>query len=1264
LEQRSKSLLNSIETSFKTSEKFTTKITKIDSIPKNKYQFEEQSEFTPESSYFNENIAETDSINYDCFEGSSASIESISFDDDVVKLLNSKEGQNILTEVNSDFGDVYLSANADTEKIGTLFSENRNIDRYGDVSTKLLEKLHDVSYFSIAFHSVELTDSRLNFSAVWVEYTFPGFIGQQPQGRFRTKIIQQPKSRNGKSELSIILKHSINIPIKFNKKTIHEWSNNKSGFAEFKVIGILSQKQNILPSRSSKLSNNASGLWSAIGRIQCVDLFVANKFNWSGDIALFTTYNMVSNNQTDIEGGISITISLCPDMQIPNMTPIQLVSNAREHQPNYKSPPYLYFHLGKSRALSIPNISFSNSKSILLYLRAKLFSSNSIETPPISYIHRSLDVNDEMDFNFGHTAPLALTDEFINKYGRSPIIIEVHTLISLNDSNQQKLLGLIRLPFDQIISAMISTKSEIYNLHNLQIPDTEYVIIDPFTGQSRGWIHGFLSVGTFEQIKALRESFQALENIPNIVLHDALPKEEHKKKDIAIKSINESKSTIFVTIHRACGLLGLLKQFISRSEDDMITVLNLAKESGVNSYVQLDLFPPDIEDLTTIETPAVVCSFTPLFDYQADIIFTGLNTRTIIWMQRGGYAEGKIFHHIPSDISPNNHSQSCLLGSFLIPLDILLKTGNGVYRQWFPIYSLKSDEECHAAIEISLKFEDEDLKELDLIDNLGSSSSTILNIFVHLRNATFDSNGFNKGTDLYVKWKILDHDVMDWQIAHFNELSLKTPNCFISNTKYIENIELTIADPILKLIANRGVIEFQAFIKSQYEKSDSYIGSIFIDMSQLFTATKSFHRSRSSSIQPTVMCTKQFINPSSKDLHNSSIEIEIKMEFKQSLRPNSPKKSLNTFPNHAISQDQPLHIHHLSKSPQSLVETIDIHVEVNKAMSLPLVIDPFKSKMVSPFAKPSLINNSPPNTFVTFPSCILRSSFSGSRVFQSEIVSTNIAPSWNFKELIKVPRTLKCLKELKAESKIVFSVWNSIDYSGEKIRDDVLDYQLGIGSNSNQLLGAATVHVAPLFAGLYEIHGWYPILNRNGEQRGQLMVRLRPSEHLGFILRRLSGNLSNSAFNESMKETNDDIFKIVSLPGSHKGLESDDFNPVRSISEAMHELDLLNSKMIEQLAATEAVKFSVNSVEPTTSQQILKDDHVLTEYILPEIEISEPIEPPFNLEELLPSPVKIIDSNQVRKEEELHMYELYPRESHISQQNFENKRQVLFIFTL
>lgn len=1187
-------------------------------------------------------------------------LESIS-DGQVAEILNSKGGIELLNTM--------AHSNYDPESSEVINDEKAIPMVRSPFAKSIMEIIPSICSFRVVFETVELY-KKSKFDSIWIEYTFPGYNGDEPQGRFKTKAIQKIEKENTSN---IKVKHSVTIPIFFEANSNSQWGESS---VEFKIIFIKSSSGTKL----SKLliENEGQVLY---GRMRLNDIFVAPKMHWDGDIALYS--NKKSKN-CDIEGSLILSIDAL--FESDGGKPIDGVQNTEEDSMwiSISSPSYLYFHLGRVRALSITESPLVKACT-LLYLKIRLFSSsNMIETPPITYINpfnaNTGIISDTSDFNYGHTTPLALTKEFLEKSGKAPIIVEVYTLQP--SLNNERLLGLIRLPFNQLIEAMISNfrNSSRGITDNLQIPDTEYVIKDPFTGESKGWVHGFMSIGSWEQVEILRRNFQH-DSIPELVAKLVSPKKLPRL--VRSKSPLRAESVIQVTIHGVCGLLGLLSQYSNHCDIDLLPALDYAKDLGTNTLIKLILFPHEGvgDEQETIVTPMIAASFVPRFENTIEITIQGLDTDLIIWMKNGGCAEGQVWHRIPNHLSHSLVGQSCLLGTFQIPLASILTRKHGITKEWFSILDSPNGIKSRAAVEVSLAFKHG--HELGQIQNhlYGSCVYEKLNLNIRIENLKMQMNESSGENQVYVKWQPIPGE-SDWEYSDSKTLLYNETTGFLNASElYNGTMELEISSSLLESM-NEHSLEFQVWFEND-NQSNYYIGSAFVSISELFTGSKIFQRSRSSSLRrPSLEGTFQLINPESADLGSSFVDIKLQMElmrppnvFKKSIRSLKKKESSSKFeqpgdlPLHIDQLELPLHIDQLeSTSPKAkaethkgivsmpIVDSIFIYISVEKAMNLPLVEDPLATSMTSPFVRPDIIRTSPPNTFVTFGSGILKKDLT-TRYFQSRVIPSETRPSWDFKESLQISRSHEDLTEIKMSYGLVFSVWHATDPLIKKWGDGEIMEPTRIPSDMRILLGTVTVSFAPLFAGLYEIHGWYPILGNDGSTQGQLMVQIRPAEHLGFTCRRLSElNGHNDEHNElhnigpmeppqtlsdflkaPIKEPDDGAFKGSLDTWIWKGAKTNQASPVcqdnlftvflpnRSISETMHELDLLNTRMMERLgkktqsdidesliikmAAGKAGESQIGSShrfqikEPDTKAEtnsVLENDSVISETFKPE----------------------------------------------------------------
>nr|KAJ3409005.1 hypothetical protein HK105_003121 [Polyrhizophydium stewartii] len=249
--------------------------------------------------------------------------------------------------------------------------------------------------------------------------------------------------------------------------------------------------------------------------------------------------------------------------------------------------------------------------------------------------------------------------------------------------------------------------------------------------------------------------------------------------------------------------------------------------------------------------------------------------------------------------------------------------------------------------------------------------------------------------------------------------------------------------------------------------------------------------------------------------------------------------------------------------------------------------DPFADSMVSPFVRNSETQKIPPNSFVTFSwiaesarthrssapdvadpnfsfqtdtSCgdagDMGGASSRAQVFRSRVVGAQTSPSWHFQTSIAAPRTEQSLRTLKSDGHIDFCVYHVPKLNVAR------DGQSGIAIGPNtkkDLVGVARVPFRPLFGGVSEIHGWYPVKDVDGSARGQLLVRIFPSENLVMALKELGSQdpIAQPAAHASVA-----IAPVLLGKTNHvRSKASSD----KSLSEAVFELDQLRASMQARL---------------------------------------------------------------------------------------------------
>ena len=189
-----------------------------------------------------------------------------------------------------------------------------------------------------------------------------------------------------------------------------------------------------------------------------------------------------------------------------------------------------------------------------------------------------------------------------------------------------------------------------------------------------------------------------------------------------------------------------------------------------------------------------------------------------------------------------------------------------------------------------------------------------------------------------------------------------------------------------------------------------------------------------------------------------------------------------------------------SVAPALASVSIPIHITIEKAMNLPLVSDPLGTSFPSPFVRSSdSFTSTLPNAFITLSTPLKYFKITNPTDVVSNIQYNQTNPIWNF----QINMTLQLEKGSSAQlrdlrkplSAFRFKVWHTPVDS----EDDHSPAPLP--SDEDECLGICQVSLDPLFSGMTEIHGWYPIQDTDGINKGQLMVRICPTQDLGMLLR-------------------------------------------------------------------------------------------------------------------------------------------------------------------
>jgi hypothetical protein len=303
-----------------------------------------------------------------------------------------------------------------------------------------------------------------------------------------------------------------------------------------------------------------------------------------------------------------------------------------------------------------------------------------------------------------------------------------------------------------------------------------------------------------------------------------------------------------------------------------------------------------------------------------------------------------------------------------------------------------------------------------------------------------------------------------------------------------------------------------------------------------------------------------------------------------------PQQAVKTIPAPSVPVVQPS----TSAPPQAKPAEVPLHVSIERAIQLPLVVDPLSMTMSSPFVDEGESQLASPNPFVTFswtsketlPS---KDKKSVSILYRTHIVPYQTSPSWNFHSTAYLHRTLEALRHLKCvQGAVEFTVWHSPNLKkAVGLLSSALPPPAGVADvdlSTCEKLGIANVDISPLFAGSKNVHGWYPVMN-GSSQKGQLLVKIEPAENLASVIMDLTGpasimGITDASFSKEKSNASSDI--LLPLP-SKSGDNSASFSGAPPMAIALanksgSEADVSRSSLFA--AAITAAK------EATTGQNV------------------------------------------------------------------------------
>ncbi|KAJ1342132.1 hypothetical protein BSLG_003311 [Batrachochytrium salamandrivorans] len=1068
---------------------------------------------------------------------SNESLERVLNDDFVIEALKTEAGKRLLdkrstTGVNLGEEDSFqLSSSAETSDYHSeSCSDNESADgrvlkmlhlkptsatpransRHALLAESLFSYFKSVRSCHVILDSFILLPSKQKPDTIWVEYVFPAFNQHSPvKGRLRMRpeaanikqpAAYHPASRHSRSlaeEKSTkghdvyIADEPITLPVSFiNRDQLMLLTDE---LIQLKLIGLMSKgrgkwgtgtkstfRRKGDPVSNNHLSSESNQLWVANGIIRCKDLLLSKRLQWQGKVDFWAAER--SRLPRPISGSAKTILS---------------ATSAYHDNISQRDP--LSSHIGDMN-MTVEFISEKSMPEAHVPLPTQV-------SPSALHLTTASDIP--------HTA-LAFTDEFLKAGAHSPIIAEIHAIRVANSSStiwasemrsrgKTNLVGLIRLPLPQLIAAVLSSKAHLDirgsgddDQTPILIPDTEYAILDPFAGTAKGWVTAFMAVGTWSQINHIRQgeakhmvSANTPEDtaitLPTMQIGNAcspiptrdpppgldaevsiplsLHKQHHDDSSFeASRPCNDqddhddsgvlpdcdtvpAECCIEVGIHSACGILGLLRCLPSDFSGITDEALQLAKEVGADVFVTLVLFPEDTDfnntglngnehSIDTMQDPSIICTqlvpktFSPVYHHQVELTVCGLDTDLISWIRSGGTAHGKIWHRVPSHLSPTGISKDILLGTFLVPLDALLLRKSGIHNQWVYIQpvsspvdtihdpsrassSLNGSSGAIAAVQISVRFRT-GMELGEFSDELDRS--------IGIHDASVIESPI---TSMKLAIDISEVDLADSDRSHYGDLDLSTARMLIRwkyplvqiHAPLIQEVSNDLGGAVMHIRLKLDVMRTSKLFETTRKEQIAHISIVKTPVAADVVCNASLQHSEISSLKPS---TNAFL----VDTNSGSVEIPPALTVQEESR-------------------------------------ISIHISVERATHLPLMDDPFADSMVSPFVRVSETKTIPPNSFVAFswPSSPLQ--FDGERTdYQSRVIGALTNPTWCYQTKIEVSRTRRAVNILKTEV-------------NEETKKD--------------LIGIARVAFHPLFGGMSEINGWYPVKDASGAICGQLM---------------------------------------------------------------------------------------------------------------------------------------------------------------------------------
>ncbi|KAJ3021867.1 C2 domain-containing protein 3 [Thoreauomyces humboldtii] len=640
--------------------------------------------------------------------------------------------------------------------------------------------------------------------------------------------------------------HEQIFPCTFDSDLVELWLKEKISFAIRQEHG--PQTRNRVAFSERVKDAQRTSVWAVDGLLACSDIVLSQSLTWNGRIPLYQSKarpiasnkmragpSKLQNGQGTLHGKcvghLVVDVSLKDERAQPiasEASPLPLWNPVNPHPAvkhdtlqqraeTFQGPCYFHLTISTARALAVlPSL---DTTGMLLYLVIRFFSSTTppVESPPVAFKSpfdlKTGRLNASPNFNFSYTVPLAITKEFLDTHGETPLIAEIWVVDSESADRTvktgtqghlldrgAKLLGLLRLPFPHLLHTFATGWTETSGLRDgfpVMIPGAEYAIMDPFSGSAKGWVMAFMALGTWDQVNKVRKQGTESEPSPTLVVEEtpAEPNPRNKKlpsKDVEHREISSRKTQkitksskksvaceINVAFHRACGLRALVNGLLSRSRrksyhaKNEFTPMDYARETGTNAYIRFrltnDRLPDDSDrsedsvdqeddEIDIIETPIAAQTFVPAWNHNMKLILPAKGL--LRWMRHGGEARGEIWHRVPQEIADGEEGEDVLLGTFNVPLQSVATRKQGLQNHWITVVG---EDDAEAAVCLSLRIKNSYHLGIDANEALSTTgdawwSRVVIQIGkVLVVNSNYDAadDGEMSGaTALYVRYSV------------------------------------------------------------------------------------------------------------------------------------------------------------------------------------------------------------------------------------------------------------------------------------------------------------------------------------------------------------------------------------------------------------------------------------------------------------------------------------------------------------------------------